>query len=65
MVPIDSVLSLALSIDMWLGKIKAQAELIKNLSLNVIFLFFRFLISLSSASKARTTPLPIKHLERS
>ena len=58
----DSFLSLTLSIEMWLGRISEQAELIKNLSLNSMFFSLSSLISLSNASNARTTPFPIRHL---
>ena len=61
-VPIDSCLSLTWSIDMWVGRIKAHAELTKNLSLKSIPLSLSSLISLSKASNAKTTPLPIRHL---
>ena len=61
-VPIDSCLSLTWSIYMWVGRIKAHAELTKNLSLKSIPLSLSSLISLSKASNAKTTPLPIRHL---
>ena len=60
-VPIDSFLSFTLSREIWLGSIKVHAELTKNLLEKEIFFSFKFSISLCKASKARTTPFPIKH----
>ena len=61
-VPIDSFLSLTLSILIWLGSINAHPELTKNLLEKLIFASSRPFISLSKASKESTTPLPIKQL---
>ena len=58
-VPIDSFLSLTLSILIWLGRINAQPELTKNLLSKFIPASTRSFISLSRASKDKTTPLPI------
>ena len=46
--------------EIWVGNINGQLELIKNLFSKLTPTAFKSLISLSNASRANTTPLPIR-----